>query len=446
MAPARVRRLRHPARLVVLGFAALIGVGTALLCLPVASSGPGGAPFRTAIFQSTSATTLAGLATVDVSSYWSPTGQAIILVLMEVGGLGIVTSALLLFVFLSRGLGLRERLAAQAETHTHDLGGMRRLLVAIVGFTVAAQVLTALVLFALLMKSGRPAGNAVWEAVFHAVSAFNNVGLSNFPGGLTAYAGDPGVLMTLSLAVIVGGLGFPVLLEVRRGARRPSAWSLHAKLTLLMTGVLLVVGIGVVTALEWSNPGTLGGLGIGDRLFNGVFAGVMPRTSGFNAVDYAAFRDSSLLFTDLLMFAGGGSASVAGGIKVTTLAVLFLVVWAEVRGDPEVSAFRRRIPASSQRQALTLVVVAVNLVVLGSLAVLATNDFSASSVIFEVVSAFATTGLSTGITSQIDAFGQAVLMVLMFLGRIGPLTLGVALVARERERLYSHPEERPLVG
>jgi len=177
-----------------------------------------------------------------------------------------------------------------------------------------------------------------------------------------------------------------------------------------------------------------------------VFAGVMPRTAGFNALDYGHFNQDSLLFTDMLMFAGAGSGSVAGGIKVTTLALLSLVVWAEIRGENEVNAFNRRMPAPVLRQALTLAIVSMGAVSVGTLIVLSSNDLGLSEVLFEVTSAFTTTGLSTGVTPRINGVGHAVLMVLMFLGRVGPLTLGVALVLRERERLYSNPEERPIVG
>lgn len=444
--PRRDRRLRHPARLVVAGFAVVILIGAGLLALPVATPGPGGAPVKTALFQSTTAVTLSGMSLVDVGTYWSTTGQVVILVLVEIGGLGIVTSSLLLLVLVARRVGLRGRLIAQAEMHTFDLGGMRRLILAIVGFTVVMQAIASFVLFVLLMVSGRPAGSAAWEGLFHGVAAFNNAGISIFPGGLVSYVTDGPILITMSIAVIVGGLGFPVWLDLRRHTRRPARWSVHTKLTLATTAVLLVGGIGLITILEWSNPGTFGALSIPDRLANGVFAGTMPRTAGFNAVDYGAFNQDSLLFTDMLMFAGAGSGSVAGGIKVTTIALLFLVVWAELRGESEVNVFSRRIPTQAQRQALTLAVISVTAVVVGTLAVLATNDLGLSAILFEVMSAFTTTGLSTGITPELNGIGHGVLMVLMFLGRVGPLTLGVALVLRERERLYSHPEERPIVG
>jgi Trk-type K+ transport system membrane component len=443
---ARSRQFRHPARLVVAGFAAVIAIGTALLMLPVATTGPGGASFHNAVFQSTAAVTLAGLGIVDVPTYWSPAGQVIILALTQVGALGIVTSSLLLIVLIARRVGLRGRLAAQAETHTTGLGGMRRLVVGIVVFTLCAQALISLVLFALLLGSGRTAGDAAWQGLFHGVAAFNNTGISIVPGGAAAFAGEPGILATMAVAVIVGGLGFPVWLELQRNPRNPSRWSLHAKLTLAATGILLVLGTVVITALEWTNPRTLGAMSGVDRIMNGVFAGVMPRTAGFASLDYGEINSDSLLFTEMLMFAGGGSGSVAGGIKVSTLALLVFVVIAEIRGEAEVNAFRRRIPEAVQRQALTVAALSINTIVLGALVVLASNDLPFADVVFEVAAAFTTAGLSTGITAELNGLGHAVLMVLMFLGRIGPLTLGVALVLRERDRRYSHPDERPLVG
>ncbi|MGD9573746.1 MAG: TrkH family potassium uptake protein [Thermoleophilia bacterium] len=441
------RSIGHPAQLVVGGFATIILVGTAVLMLPFATTAPGNAPFATAFFSSTAAVTLSGMAITDMATYWTPAGQATILVLIQVGGIGIVTSASLLFLVVARRVGLRGRLATQTELHTVDLGSTKRLLVAIVGFSLVFQAVTVVTLtLRLWLGAERDFGEAAWNGLFHGVAAFNNAGLSIFPGGMTDFAGDPGILVPVMLAVIAGGLGFPVWLELQRRARTPRRWSLHTKITLTTTAALLVFGIGLVTALEWANPLTLGGMSDGDRLLAGAFSGVMPRTAGFNVIDYAQVEPDTLLVTEMLMFAGGGSGSVAGGIKVTTFALLFLIVWAEMRGDPEVTAFRRRIPATLQRQALTIAVIAVNAVVVGALAVMASNEIAFSDALFECVAAFTTAGLSTGVTADLNPFGQSVLILLMFLGRVGPLTLGVALVLRERERLYSYPDERPLVG
>lgn len=445
--PLTSRSVGHPSQLVVAGFATTILIGALVLMLPAATTAPGAAPFGTAIFSSAACVTLGGMSVVDTATYWSPFGQAVILVLVQVGGIGIVTSASLLFLVVARRVGLRNRLAAQTELHTIDLGSTKRLLIAIIGFSLAFQaVAVALITANLWLGTDRSFGEAAWNGLFHGVAAFNNAGLSIFPDGLVPFADDPWLLGTIALAVIAGGLGFPVWLELLRTPRAPARWSLHAKLTLFTTGALIVFGAVTITAFEWSNPDTLGGLSAADRMLAGVFTGVMPRTAGFTVIDYGSVEPNTLLVTEMLMFAGGGSGSVAGGIKVTTFALLFLIVWAELRGESEVTAFRRGIPLTVQRQALTIAVLAINAIVVGTLLLTATNDIGFAAALFECLAAFTTAGLSTGVTSGLNGFGQAVLILLMFLGRVGPLTLGVALVLRERERLYSHPEERPLVG
>lgn len=443
--PLTSRGAAHPAQLVVGGFAATILVGTALLLLPFATTGPGSAPVWTAFFTATASTTLGGMSIVDTATYWSPAGQSIILALVQVGGLGIVTSATLLFLVVARRVGLRGRMAAQTELHTIDLGSTRRLIVAIILFTLGFQTLTALAVgLQLWLGTGRDLGESAWNGLFHGIAAFNNAGISILPGGLTPLVSEPGILVTVALAVIAGGLGFPVWLDLMRST--PGRWSLHTRLTLVTTAALLAFGTIAITASEWSNAGTLERYDGVERLVAGIFTGVMPRTAGFNVVDYAEVEPDSLLVTEMLMFVGGGSGSVAGGIKVTTFALLFLIVWAELRGETAVAAFRRAIPPAVQRQALTIAVLAINAVVIGTLLVMVTNDIAFSDALFECLAAFSTAGLSTGVTDDLNRFGQAILILLMFLGRVGPLTLGVALVLRERDRLYSLPEERPLVG
>jgi trk system potassium uptake protein TrkH len=444
---ARPRVIRHPARAVVAGFVATILVGAGLLSLPFCTEGPGGAPVLTALFTSTSAVCVTGLTVVDTATYWSPAGQAVILGLIQVGGIGIMTGAALLFLVLARRIGLRGRMAAQAETRSLGLGDVRRLVLAVVVLSLAFEVVAGVALTARLwLGLDRPLGDALWQGGFHAVSAFNNAGFSLYSDSLIGLATDGWFLVTVALAVIAGGLGFPVWLEIRRRPARPRRWTVHTKLTLAVTLALLVLGTLAITALEWDNPETLGQHDAPGRLLGGFFAAVMPRTAGFNAIDYGQAGPDTLFVTDGLMLIGGGSGSTAGGLKVTTLALLLLIVWAEVRGDREVVAFRRRLPEAAQRQALTIAVLATIAVAAASLALMATNDLGLSPALFESVSAFATVGLSTGVTPALDDFGQALLVPLMLLGRVGPLTLAVALALRERELLFSHPEERPLVG
>jgi Trk-type K+ transport system membrane component len=234
--------------------------------------------------------------------------------------------------------------------------------------------------------------------------------------------------------------------EVARNPRRPRRWNLHAKLTVSTTLVLIVGGWMLLSWFEWTNPETLGGLSAGDSLVNGFFQSVMPRTAGFNSVDMAALREPSRLLTEVLMFIGGGSGSTAGGIKVTTFAVLGWVIWAEVRGDPDVVVFERRIPTGAQRQAVTVALLAVGVVVVSAMVLLATSRLPRSDLMFEAISALGTVGLSTGATPLLSGSSQLIVVVLMLLGRVGPPTLFAALVLRERDRLYRYPEERPIIG
>ena len=257
---------------------------------------------------------------------------------------------------------------------------------------------------------------------------------------------DPWICLPIAIAVIAGGLGFPVLLELRRQLRSPRRWSLHTRLTITMTAILLAVGTVFVTVSEWANPATLGALDAPGRLLAGFFQAVMPRTAGFNSLDIAHLHEGTWLGMDLLMFIGGGAAGTAGGIKVTTFALLLFVIYAEVRGDPAVHVFDRRVDARTQHQALTVAVLAAGAVVCATLALVHLSGLSTERVFFEAVSAFGTVGLSTGITAELPASGQLMLIVLMFLGRLGPITLASAIALRERRRLYQLPESRPIIG
>lgn len=439
-------RLRHPAQLVILAFAVLILVGSGLLMLPVATPGPTSIPPLTALFTATGAA-CGALAVVDTATYWSRFGQLVILGLMQVGGFGIMTLASLLGLLAFRGLGLRQRLAMLAETGALALGDVRRVLAGVAAFTLLFEAATAVLLSVRFGTAyGEPPGRAVWLGIFHAVSAFNNAGYTLYRDNLAGFVTDPWVTLAVAVAIIAGGIGFPVLLELVRLPRAPRRWSVHTKLTLLMTALLLAVGTLAVLAFEWANPATLGPLDVPGKLLAGFFQAVTPRTAGFNTLDYGQLRETTWLVTDILMFIGAGSAGTAGGIKVTTFAMVALVIRAEARGDPTVNLFGRRIPDAAQRQALTVALIGLGAVVAGTLVLMVADPLPLSRVLFEVCSAFGTVGNSTGITSQLGPSGQQVLIALMFLGRVGPLTLGTALALRERQRLYRFPEERPLVG
>ncbi|GAA2155585.1 potassium transporter TrkG [Nocardioides koreensis] len=439
--------LRHPAQVIVTAFAAAVVVGTLLLMLPVARPGAHGAPAITALFTATSAVCVTGLATVDTASYWSDFGQAVILSLIQVGGFGIMTLASLLGLLLSRRMGLRTRLTAAAETKSLGLGDVRAVLVGVAKVSLLFECLTAVLLTGrFAFGYDEPWGRAVHLGVFHAVSAFNNAGFALYSDSMTRFVTDPWICLPLAAAVVFGGLGFPVLLELRRLLGRPREWSVHTRLTVGTYAALLVIGFLFITASEWNNPGTLGPLHTPGRLLAGLFQAVMPRTAGFNSLDYGQMNDGTLLGTEVLMFIGGGAAGTAGGIKVTTFILLFFVVYAEVRGEHQVNAADRRIGERVQRQALTVALLAVGLVVSATLLLLGLTGLPIRDVLFETVSAFATVGLSTGITGELPTSGQLVIAALMFVGRLGPVTLVSALALRETQRRYTLPEGRPLIG
>jgi trk system potassium uptake protein len=357
-----------------------------------------------------------------------------------------MTVASLLGLVIARRLGLQSRLVAATATRSVGLGDVRGILLNVLRVTVVIEVLTAALLTVRFASTyGEPLHRAAWSGLFHSVSAFNNAGFALWPDSLTRYATDPWVSLSVAAAVIVWGIGFPVLFELRRH-RRWSRWSLHTRITVLMTGVLLVVGPLLVLAGEWSNPRTLGALDVPGRLLAGFFQGVMPRTAGFNSVDTGEMTSGTWLATDVLMFIGGGSAGTAGGIKVTTFAVLLVVIWSELRGDPDATFFDRRIPTPVQRQALAVALLSVAAIVVPTLVITMTSQLPEDQVLFEVVSAFATVGLSTGITAELHPAHQLLLVALMFAGRLGPLALGTAMALRERQRLYRRPEGAPIVG
>ena len=441
------RRIQHPARLVPIAFLAAIAVGAALLMLPAARAGAGGAPVIVALFTAVSAVCVTGLAVVDTPTYWSPLGQAVILLLVQVGGFGIMTGATLLGLLVSRRLRLATRLTAQAESRALGMGDVRELLrlTLTVTLTVEASI-AALLAVVLHARHGLPWDAAAWHGLFHAVSAFNNAGFSTWSNNLVGFAGAPLLLLPIMAAVIVGGLGFPVLQELRRELRTPARWSVHTKITLFGTALLLLFGTAATLVAEWRNAATLGGMELGGKLLTAAFHSTVSRTAGFNSVDVGALRPETLAVTDALMLIGGGSAGTAGGIKVTTFLLLGFVVWAEIRGEPDVTAFRRRICPSVQRHALTVVLLSVGVVGLATLLLLSMTRFTLEQVLFEAVSAFATVGLTTGITTRLPPEGLAVLIVLMFVGRVGTITVATGLALRGARKPYRYPEERPIVG
>lgn len=464
----RLPHLRHPAQVIALSFTVTLAIGTALLMLPaaVASAPPsdvlpaqtsptGGAPFVDAVFTASSALFVTGLVVVDTATYWSSFGHVVILALIQIGGLGVMTFASLMGLVLAHRLGLRSRLITSASLGTVGLGDIRGVLrgVATVAFLVEGLVTLALAV-RFVLGYGYTPGRALWHGFFHAVSAFNNAGFALYSDNLMGFVTDPWVILPLALAVIIGGLGFPVLLELRRHYRLPRGLSMKMKMKMSMstkivlvgTGALLVVSTVTITALEWGNPATLGPLDVPGKVLAGFFTAVVARTAGFNSLDVSAMNTQTWFAHDVFMFIGAGPAGTAGGIKITTFTVLFFIIVTEVRGETAVNLFGRRVPRSVHREATTVALLAVATVMAATWILLITTRFTLDQLLFEVISAFGTVGLSTGITHELPAAGQLILVVLMFAGRIGPITVASALALRTRTLLYDLPKERPLIG
>ncbi|MFC3998916.1 TrkH family potassium uptake protein [Nocardiopsis sediminis] len=441
-------RWARPPQLTVAAFALVVAAGTVALILPGASVARVETAPIEALFTAVSAVCVTGLIVVDTPTHWSLWGQWVILILIQVGGVGIMTLASVLILTVRRSLNLRLQVTTGGETKALALGDVRRLALGIIGFSLLFESATAIVLTLRFWAGyGYPVGRAVYHGVFHAVSAFNNAGFALYSDSLMGFATDPWIALPIAFAVTAGGLGFPVWVEIWRH-RRPQhrRWSLHTRITVWTTAVLLVAGTVLVSALEWNNPDTLGPMSDGDKLLVGFFHSVMPRTAGFNSLDVAAFNTQTLFVNDMLMFIGGGSAGTAGGIKVTTFALLAFVILANIRGEMSVHVGGRKIGVRVQQQAVTVALLALGLVVLSTLYLITITPFTLDQVLFEVISAFATVGMSTGITADIPAAGQIVLILLMFIGRVGPITLATALALRSRVRQYDYPEEHAIVG
>jgi Trk-type K+ transport system membrane component len=490
---------KHPAQVIVLGFVGAIVAGTGVLMLPMAKQGEGGAGFLEALFTATSSVCVTGLIVVDTPTFWTPFGQAVIMVLIQLGGFGVMSFGALLGVLLAGRLGLKSRISAAAETKSAGFGDVRTVLLGVLRFSLLTEAALASILMlrfiigygyspgralwegvfhavssfnnagfalysdnlmgfagdpwvclpiaaAVIIGYGYSPGRALWEGVFHAVSSFNNAGFALYSDNLMGFAGDPWVCLPIAAAVIIGGMGFPVLMELSRRYRRPIHWSMNTKLVLSGTAVLLVLGTVFITAVEWGNRATLGSLPPGERILAGFFQSVISRTAGFNSVDIAELHPVTWMGMDILMFIGGGPAGTAGGLKITTFAVLFFILYAEIRGGTAVNIFGKRLSGSVHREAITVVLLAIALVVVATMALMFLTRFGQEQLLFEVVSAFGTVGLSTGITAALPPAGQVILIALMFIGRLGPVTLASALALRQRPILYEYPEERPLIG
>ncbi|ROS61636.1 Trk-type K+ transport system membrane component [Frigoribacterium sp. PhB160] len=451
---------RHsPARFAILVFTGLIVVFTLIFSLPISSAGPGRTPLVDALFTAVSVICVTGLATVDMATHWSLFGHVVIFVGVQIGAIGVLTLASIMGLVVSRKLGLRARLLAASDSNplrAHAgpvpegqavrLGEVGGLLATVALSSAVIQVVIALLMIPRVLADGMPLVDAVLDSFYYSAMAFTNTGFTPNAEGLAAFENDYVFLTLIMIGVFLGSIGFPVIYALARNPRNPRRWSVHVKLTLLTTAILIVAGTALYIVLEFDNPDTFGDIEAGPTVFQSLFLSMMTRSGGFSTIQVSDLNGSSLLVTDMLMFIGGGSASTAGGIKVTTLAVLFLAAFAEARGNRSMEAFGRRIPSDVLRLSVSVVLWGATIVAVSSVLILHITKEPLDHVLFETISAFATSGLSTGLTERLPDSAKYVLAVTMWMGRVGTVTLSVALAASQRRQLFTRAEERPIVG
>jgi trk system potassium uptake protein len=437
------RRLSAP-RLIVIGFAVFMGLGAILLKLPASTYG--GISWVDALFVSVSAASITGLSSVEFSQTFTHFGSVVIMVLIQVGGLGLMTFTTLGALLVGRRVGFRNLLTVREELGSADSPrNIFRLLGQIAAITFVVEALGAAILAFGFVRSGMGFGEGIFQAVFHAIMAFCNAGFGILPtGDLSPFAGDAVVNLAIVALIILGGLGFPVLVNLYR-YRETRRFTLHSKLVLVTTAALILIGVLSVALLEWTNPATLGGNPIGTRLWMSLLQGVTPRSAGFSTVDYSQMRESTLFLQIWLMFVGTAPGSTGGGVRVTTVALLVLVLLAQARGQEEVSAFGRRVPRGLVQKALAILSISVLIVIVATLAIMVSDGLELVPAIFEVTSAFGTVGLSMQVSQELSTFATLIVVGLMFFGRVGPITLVLALSAR-KPKGYVYPQEDIAIG
>lgn len=435
------------AEILALGFALVIVIGALLLNLPFASKSGVSVGFVDALFTAASSVAVTGLVVVDTLSHWTTFGHIVILILIQVGGLGIITMGTLFALIIGRRITFRQRVVMQEAMNKITVGGVVRLARYILIMTFVVEGIGALILMTRFIPI-YGVGQGIWLSVFHSVSAFCNAGfdlIGNFQS-LTPFVEDPIVTLTVAFLIIIGGIGFVVIFELmeKKSFRK---LSLHSKIALSMTGFLLLLGFLIVMALEFNNPDTMGDLSIGGKFLSGFFHSVTPRTAGFNTLPMDKLLMGTIVMTMVFMFIGAGTAGTAGGVKVTTVGVIVASILSTLKGRKETESFNRKLPRDLVNKSLAIITLAI-LWVLSVIFILSiTEDASFHEIVFEAISAFGTVGLSLGITTQLSVVGKLVVVITMFVGRIGPLTLFMALAQRRQvTTAISYPDEEIMIG
>jgi trk system potassium uptake protein len=435
-----------PPQILVLGFAAIIFIGTALLMLPISISTGEPLEFIDALFTSTSATCVTGLVVVDTGTTFSSFGEVVIMLLIQIGGLGFMTMATLFALALKRRISLKDRLILQEAMNQSSMEGIVRLIRRVLLYSLIIEACGAVIL-SIRWAFDMPLGQAIYYGVFHAVTMFNNAGFDLFGDfrSLTGYVYDPVVNVVVMFLIVSGGIGFIVLSDLI-DFRKQRRLSLHSKVVLTMTATLLLVGFIVILIFEFTNPRTLGSLNWGGKFFGALFQSVTPRTAGANTIDITGLRQATQFFIVILMFIGASPGSTGGGIKTTTFTIMVGAVIAMMRGREDIVMFRYRLAQERVLKALTIALLALLLVLTVSMILSTTEEGDFLEILFETTSAFGTVGLSMGLTPDLTVFGKVLISITMFAGRLGPLTLAYALGPKKGKELYRHPEGKMIIG
>jgi len=434
-----------PPQWMIFGFAAIIVIGTALLALPASSATGRSVGLLDALFTATSAVCVTGLTVVDTASSYSMFGEVVILTLIQLGGLGFMTFGVIVAILLGKRLSFRERLLIQESTKATNFQGLVKLSLGIFLIALMCELAGSVVLTLRLMPEVGP-GLAAYYAVFHSVSAFNNAGFALWPDSLVRFAGDPAFNLTIAALLVLGGLGFTVVLDVLR-KRNWRSLSLNSKVSLLAAGGLIVVGISVIFVLELTNPSMYRTMSLGERMWIAFFQGVSPRTAGFNTVNLPDLMTATQFFIIFLMFIGANSGSTGGGIKTNTFIVLVLAMYSSIRGREQVTIFERRVSYEIVLRSLSVILISLGTVMFVAFLLTITEPSREFiDLLFEATSAFATVGLSLNLTMELSPLGKAIIIATMFVGRLGPLTLAYALAQKRRESKIGYAEEKILIG
>lgn len=447
----KYRKIRHhiiknPPSFLALGFFMVIIIGSLLLMLPIATVEGNATTYMDALFTATSAVCVTGLTTVITASHWSVFGQIIIIILIQIGGLGVMTIATVMAMILGKRITLNDRLIIKEQMNTVDISGMVKLIRYVLASTFIIEGIGALFLsFQFIPEFGL--GRGIYVSIFQAISSFCNAGFDVLgPNSIVDYNANALVVLTIAFLIIFGGLGFNVYMDVTANKFNYRKYALHTKIVLTMTAILLFVGTAGFFLLEYLNPKTMGDMDIFTKTLNAFFQSVTTRTAGYFSVNQAGLTDPSVMLSIVLMFIGGSPAGTAGGIKTVTLAMLLLMTYSEIKGNHDLEVFQRRISIDQGKRAIAIMVLGLNLVLVITFVLLAVEPIPFEDLLFEVTSAFGTVGLTRNLTPQLSGISKFLLILSMYIGRVGTMTLVFAFANNKDKKYHKEAYGNVIIG